>query len=153
MMTDEIWPYRTWCSRAMSWLTVRMIIAAALASTIFSWGYNYRYEVLEYPDLIVTPDQRLQDFLTTAIGYTLFGLIPALGAVLIQISGRRWSWHRTLLAATIPNAAFATAAALTNYLGGLGSLAVPLATIIATLGSVTFFLALALPPHPAPNGQ
>jgi hypothetical protein len=117
----------------------------AVTSAVFSWGYHYVYEASAFKDSMTTPTGQFQDFLATAIGLLGLGLVPAIIAVLIQITGTHRSWRRIVAATVIPNVIGGVGMAFIVYGGGLGTLAVQIALIVTGIGSVTFFIALAWP--------
>ncbi|WP_460579862.1 hypothetical protein [Humibacter ginsengisoli] len=133
----------SWRRGAISWMTVRLLAAVVIAATVLSWGYNYVYETSpEFADVVVTSDERFGQFEVTAIGLAFFGCVPAILAILVELTGSRRTWVRTVIAATAPNVLGAIGFWCIVWAGGLGPIAALLALILAALGSTTFFVAL-----------
>ena len=133
----------SWRRGAISWMAARLLAAVVVTSAVFSWGYNYLYESSsKFADVVVTPAERLSQFGVTAIAMTFLGCVPAVLAIVVELTGRRRTWTRTVISAVAPNLLGAIGLWLICYAGGLGLVAMLLALIIASLGSVAFFLAL-----------
>lgn len=118
MRTSESTPKSYWSAWAVAWLSIRLVIAVAVTSAVFSWGYHYVYEASAFKDSVTIPTGQFQDFLATAIGLLGLGLVPAIIAVLIQITGTHRSWRRIVAATVIPNVIGGVGMAFIVYGGG-----------------------------------